>query len=95
MASQTVRIVPPLHGSAVICHQASLIRVGSWQNGFFADFYFWAADFFADFVAGFFLLIFMRKKCPEKSSRKIPSKILPNLHNKNSRDISAEGPGQH
>ena len=38
--------------------------------------------FFADFVAGFFLLIFVGKRCPEKSSRKIPGKILHNLYNK-------------
>ena len=51
-------------------------------------------DFFVDFVAGFFLLIFVGKKCPEKSSRKIPGKILQNLYNKNPRQLSAEGPGQ-
>ena len=37
---------------------------------------------------------FCGKKCSEKSSRKIPGKILQNLHNKNPRHISAEGPGQ-
>ena len=57
-------------------------RAGLWQNGFFADFIFGQPDFFADFVAGFFLLIFCEKKCPEKSSKKIPSKILQQLHNK-------------
>ena len=46
-------------------------------------FIFGPPDFFADFVAGFFLLIFVGKKCPEKSSRKIPAKILQNLYNKN------------
>ena len=51
-------------------------------------------DFFADFLPGFFLLIFVGKKCPEKSSRKIPGKILQNLYNKNPRHISAEGPAQ-
>ena len=45
-------------------------------------------------VAGFFLLIFVGKKCPQKSSRKIPGKILENLYSKNPRHISAEGPGQ-
>ena len=43
-------------------------------------------DFFSSFLWG--------KKCPEKSSRKIPGKFLPNLYNKNPRHISAEGPGQ-
>ena len=50
-------------------------------------------DFFADFLVGFFLLIFVGKKCPEKSSKKIPGKILQNLYNKNPRHISAEGAG--
>ena len=52
------------------------------------------ADFFTDFVAGF-SPHFCGKKCPEKSSRKIPGEILQNLYNKNPRHISAEGPGQH
>ena len=52
-------------------------------------------DFLADFVAGFFLLIFVGKKCPEKSYRKISGKIMQNLYDKYRRHISAEGPGQH
>ena len=39
-------------------------------------------DFFADFLAGFFL-IFVGKSAQKKSSRKIPGKILQNLYNKN------------
>ena len=70
------------------------LRAGSWQNGFFEDFYFWDAGFFRTFVAGFCLLIFVGKKCPEKSSRKIPGKILQKFYNRNPRHISAEGPGQ-
>ena len=62
------------------------VRVGFWQNVFFADFIFKPADF----VAGLFLLIFVGKV----PSRKIPGKILQNLDNKNPRHISAEGPGQ-
>ena len=58
-----------------------MIRVGFWQNGFFADFYFWAAGFFRGFSRRIFSH-FCGKKCPEKSSRKIPGKILQNLHNK-------------
>ena len=48
-----------------------------------------------DFVAGFFL-IFVGKlsKCPEKSSSKIPVKILQNLYNKNLQHISAAWLGQ-
>ena len=50
-------------------------RAGFWQNGFFADFYFWAAGFFRGFYRRIFSPLFCGKKCPEKSSRKIPSKI--------------------
>ena len=49
--------------------------------------------FFADFLAGFSHRYY-GKRCPEKSSRKIPGKILQKLYNKNPRHISAEGPGQ-
>ena len=64
------------------------------QNGFFADFFVWAADFFADFVADIFLLVFVWKKVHRKILQEIPGKILQNLYNKNPRHISAEGPGQ-
>ena len=60
-----------------------IFRVGFWQNGFFADFYFWAAEFFREFSRRIFSPHFCGKKCPEKSSRKIPAKILQNLYNKN------------
>ena len=70
--------------------------IAVWQNGFFADFYFWAAGFFRGFLGRrIFSPHFCGKKCPEKSSRKIPGKILQKLYNKNPRHISAEGPGQH
>ena len=46
-------------------------------------FIFGPPDFFADFLAGIFSPQFCGKKCPEKSSRKIPEKILQNLYNKN------------
>ena len=57
------------------------------QNGFFADFYFWAAGFFRGFCRRIFSPHFCGKKCPEKSSRKIPGKILQNLYNKNPRHL--------
>ena len=63
------------------------------RTDFSRIFIFVPPDFFADLVAGFFSH-FCGKKCPEKSSRKIPGKILQNLYNKNPRHISAEGPGQ-
>ena len=67
----------------------SLFRVGFWQNGFFADFYFWAAGFCRGFCRRIFSPHFCGKKCPEKSSRKIPDKILQILYNKNPRQFSA------
>ena len=71
------------------------LRVGFGRMYFSRIFILEPPDFFADFVAGFFPLIIVGKKCPpEKSSRKIPVKILQNLHNKNLRHISAEGLGQ-
>ena len=63
------------------------------RTDFSRIFVFGPPDFLADFVAGFFLLIFCGKKCLEKSSRKIPGKIRQSLHNKNPRHISAEWPG--
>ena len=59
------------------------LRAGFRQNGFFADFYFWAAGFFRGFSRRIFSPHFCGKKCPEKSSRKIPGKILQNLYDKN------------
>ena len=61
----------------------NFFRVGFWQNGFFADFFFLAAGFFRGFSRRIFSPHFCGKKCPEKSSRKIPEKILQNLYNKN------------
>ena len=60
-----------------------VLRAGFRQNGFFADFYFWAAGFFCGFSRRIFSPHFCGKKCPEKSSRKIPGKILQHLYNKN------------
>ena len=68
--------------------------VGFWQNGFLADFNFWAAGFCRGFCRRIFSPHFCGKKCPEKSSRKIPDKILQILYNTNPRQFSAEGPGQ-
>ena len=51
-----------------------IVRVGFWQNGFVADFYFWAAGFFRRFCRRIFSPQFCGKKYPEESSRKIPAK---------------------
>ena len=50
------------------------------------DFYFWAAGFFRGFCRRIFASHFCGKKSPEKSSGKIPGKILQNLYNKNPPD---------
>ena len=47
-----------------------------------------------DFAAGFSSLTFAGEKCPEKSSRKIPGKILQHLYSKDPRHISREGPAK-
>ena len=59
------------------------VRAGFRQNGFFADFYFWATGFFRGFSRRILSPHFCGKKCPEKSSRKIPGKILQKVYNKN------------
>ena len=58
----------------------------------FCDFYFWTADFFADVPAGFTHCC--GKKCPEKSSMKIPGKILQNLRHKMPDTFLQQGPRQ-
>ena len=47
------------------------VRVGLWQNGFFADFYFWAAGFSRQI---FFLLIFVGKSAQKNPPEKSPAK---------------------
>ena len=49
-----------------------IVRVGFWQSGFFADFYFWAAGFLRGFSRRNFLLIFVREKVHRKN---IPGKF--------------------
>ena len=66
----------------------------SGRTDFSRIFIFEPPDFFADLVAGFFLLIFVGKSAQKNPPGKIPGKILQNLYNKNPRHISAEGPGQ-
>ena len=49
------------------------------------------AGFFRGFCRWIFFSFLWGKKCPEKSSMKIPGKILRSLYNKNPRHISAYG----
>ena len=69
-------------------------RVGSWQNGFFADFNFRAAGFFRGFCRRIFSPHFCGEKVPRKILQENPRQILQNLYNKNPRQNSAEGSGQ-
>ena len=95
--------IPPVTrgGFRLLCQAGGIaiqsgqnVSPGILQNGFFADFYFWAAGFFRGFSRRIFSPHFCGKKCPEKSSRKIPGKILQNLYNKILQHISADCPGQ-
>ena len=57
------------------------IRVGFWQNGFFADFHFLGRRIFsADFLAGFFFSSFLWEKVPrtilQENPRKNPPKFV-------------------
>ena len=66
-----------------------VVRVGFWQKlrtDFSRTFIFGPPDFFADFVAGFFVLILWGKNLQEN-----PRQNRPNQYNKNPRHISAEG----
>ena len=58
--------------SCEILQNMQNFRVGFRQNGFFVDFYFWAAGFSRGFSRRIFPPHFCGKKYPEKSSRKIP-----------------------
>ena len=75
----------------------NLLGLFFWHNGLFSRiFIFGPPDFFFfGFSRRSFSPHFCGKKWPEKSSRKIPGKILQNLYNKNPRHISAERPGQN
>ena len=58
-----------------------------WQNGFFADFNFWAPpDFFADFAAGCILLIFVEESAQKNPPGKSPAKSS-NFYRRKSRHI--------
>ena len=55
------------------------VRAGFRQNGFFADFYFWAAGFFRGFSRRIFLLIFVGKsaqKILQENPRENPPKSI-------------------
>ena len=52
-------------------------RVGFWQNGFFADFYFWAAGFSRGFCPRIFPPHFCGKKVPRKILQENPRQNPP------------------
>ena len=55
-------------------YTSPFLRVGFWQNGFFADFYFWAAGFFRGFCRRIFLLILVGKRAQKNPPGKSPAK---------------------
>ena len=55
----------------------SLFRVGFWQNGFFADFYFWAAGFFRGFCRRIFFPSFLWRKVHRKILQENPRQNPP------------------
>ena len=64
---------------AVLNRFSAILRVGSWQSGFFADSHFWAAGFFCGFSRRILSPQFCGEKVPlrgggGKSSRKSPAK---------------------
>ena len=57
----------------------NILTTRFWQNRFFADCFFWVVGFFCGFLAEF-LAHSYGKKCPERSSGKIPCKNLQVLY---------------
>ena len=55
------------------------IRVGFWQNGFFADFCFWAAGFFSRILSPIFSPHFCGEKVPRKILQENPRQSPPNF----------------
>ena len=85
---------------AFVCNRNSgfwkwILRVGFWQNGFFADFYFWAAGFFPRIFSPDFISSFLWEKVPrtilQENPRENPPKFIPQ---KSSDTPSADWPRQ-
>ena len=70
------------------------IAVGFWQNGFLADFYFWAAGFFRGFSRRIFSPHFCGKSAQKNSLGKSPGKSSKIYTTKILQHISADCPGQ-
>ena len=62
------------------------IRAGFWQNGFFADFYFWAAGFFSRIFSPEFFSSFLWEKVPRKILQENPRENPPNFIQQKSSD---------
>ena len=74
--------------------RAIWVRVGFWQNNFSRIFIFGPPDFFADFLAGFFLLILWEKKNQKNPPGKSPGKSSKIYTTKILRHTSADWLGQ-
>ena len=72
---------------AMSCYRAQIFGVGFWQNGFFADFYFWAAGF----CRGFCRRIFSPQKVPRKILQENPRQNPPNFIQQKSPTIFCRG----
>ena len=68
------------------CRRAGIIRVGFWQNGFFADFYFWVAGFFRGFSRRIFSPHFVWEKVPRKILQENPRENPPKFIQQKSSD---------
>ena len=78
----------------MICTSQKLLGSDFGRTDFSRIFIFEPLDFFSRILSPDYFSSFSWGKVPRKSSKKIPSKILQNLYDKNPRQLSAEGPGQ-
>ena len=82
-------------GTKKIATNPIFVRVGFWQNRFFADFYFWAAVFFRGFSRRIFSPHFVGKMPNKNPPGKSPGKFSEIYTTKILRRSSAERLGQY
>ena len=92
LQQKTAIAVTPLPESTPSLNSQS-IRVGFGRTDFARIFVFGPPDFFLRGFCRQIFSSFLREKCPEKSSRKIPGKSLQNLYNKIPRQVRNSGVG--
>ena len=94
-----VSISPPKNRAAVGGALENFIlarnlRDGFWQNGFFADFYFWAAGFFRGFCRRVFFFLIFVGKVPRKILQENPRQNPPKLIQQKSPTTFCRGAGR-